>query len=364
MSKFDHQQTIYVTSFNKIDGTDSNFTASINLDSSVTYDRVVVLNCTIPKSYYSISTGFNFFTLTELGQSLIVTIPEANYNRTSLGVVLASKLNATSALMGHNWHYAVTTPNQAAQGDSGHYIFTVSSNTGQPTFTFNDTTLINEDMGFARSTSYTFSANVLESVNVCNLQPFNNIFVHCNLIQNATGSGVNTDVMLSLPANVGTVPFSNIGYLCPDAEAFSHKISGNSNIISISLTDEDGVPINLHGVACQFTLMFYKKNRTWELMETFIKYATTLLSKARQTFFRDFDQDPTMQQTPQQPAKIADEIAKELEKKYATDQYQYVQDVRDELEQEYQDELEQKYQDEQNEYGNEYQDQYQDEYQE
>ena len=136
MACIDDFQYVYINSADRLSGSDADFTYSINLDPNNEFDHVTVKQIAVPKSYYSVSSGYNYFTLTELGFSIKVIIPAANYNRVSLALVIASQLNAASVSLGHGWTYVVSYPNANTVGDTGFYTYTVSGNTGQPTFTF------------------------------------------------------------------------------------------------------------------------------------------------------------------------------------------------------------------------------------
>ena len=116
----------YVNSYNRVVKSDStsNFSVQINLPKNNVFDRVVVSQVSIPKSYYMIPLGYNTFTLQEPTKlSQVVTIPAGNYTRTNLLLQLALSLNTASALN----YFPVLSPYT--------YNVTASALTGKLTFT-------------------------------------------------------------------------------------------------------------------------------------------------------------------------------------------------------------------------------------
>ena len=59
------QRIYYVNTLNRASGTPENFTFTFQIPQSEQYDRVVVLNASIPSSFYLVQSGFNTFTLQE-----------------------------------------------------------------------------------------------------------------------------------------------------------------------------------------------------------------------------------------------------------------------------------------------------------
>lgn len=275
MSRIDDKQIVFINSSDRTSGTDGNFTFSINLRPDNNFDRVTVLEAGIPKSFYSVQTGENTFTLTEGIASATITLPIGNYTRSSLKTELAALLVSSSP---NSWTYAIAIPNQQKECDNGHYTFTVTGNTSQPSFSFNSTTSLAEMMGFNNSLTYTFSANRLESVNVTNLQPFQAVNIHSNLVSPDYAQGVNTDILATIICNTGQATYSNVGYICPDVEAFSRTLaSGATSVATFTLTDEQNTLLDLNGVNCQLVLCFWQKNQSLRLLGGGIKSIVALI---------------------------------------------------------------------------------------
>src|SRR3954470_22945414 len=125
MSLITSKRLFYVDSHQRISGTHSNFTYQLDYKNE-DYDYCVVLQATIPKSYYLIQSGQNTFTLQEGGSAATITVPIGNYSRSSFQSQLQSLLNSLSP---NHWTYAISIPNTLITGDTGLYTYTVTGNT-------------------------------------------------------------------------------------------------------------------------------------------------------------------------------------------------------------------------------------------
>lgn len=253
-----NKKIVYINSKNKTSGTHSNFYYNINLKKT-DYTHVVVLSAQLPKSYYMIQNNLNTFTLEEDGKEATITIPAGNYNRKNLKSTLETLLNASSP---NTWTYAISIPTAP---DTGYYTFSVSGNSSvQPSFIF--TSYLSEQLGFENDTTYNFVGDALTSVNVINLQKESTLFLHSSLV----GTGEN-NILLELYAN--SADFDYITYNCGDVEAYSKEIvSNNADTHNFYLTNEDDIEMNLNGQNINFTLLFYQKDQTNDLVQKFIKY--------------------------------------------------------------------------------------------
>src|SRR5665647_1597299 len=116
---------VYVDSRQRLSGTDSNFTYALNLPADEEYDRVVVLNALIPKSYYLVQTGKNTFQLIEGTSTVTITVPVGDYVLQAWQSTLQTLLNTYSP---HSWTYTITFPNSAAGANTGKLTFNVTGN--------------------------------------------------------------------------------------------------------------------------------------------------------------------------------------------------------------------------------------------
>lgn len=209
------------------------------------FSHVAVAQLFLPKTYYNIQSPNNVFYLTEAGAELTITIPSANYTRTSFKAVVQSIMNSTGTYV-----YTLTIPNVQTTGDDGKYTITVTAPIVQPILRFNKLQMARA-MGFNNDTSYQFSANVLKSENVIDLNNENTIILNSNIVEN----GILQEVFVSNSQN-----FSAISYQNNDIIRTAKKIIyAETNSPRFYITDEDNNPINtLNGLETIFSLIFMK----------------------------------------------------------------------------------------------------------
>lgn len=265
MSSFDASNSYpTVISFNskdRINGTNSSF-LSQPVDLGVNkYDSVCLMCASIPKSYYNMPTNYNSFTLTENGFSTTINITVGSYNKINLAIVLSQLLTAGSATLGNNWTYVVSNPNTQIQPDTFKFTFTVSGNVGlQPTLTFGTNSPFRQ-LGFEQSTSYSFVANTLVSVNAINLAYILRMFIVSNICDQAT-DGVLAEIL-----SVGSFPPQSVIFFQEFNIELNTRVfnSTNNNSWNFSIVDSFGQLIDFVGVPWAFTLVFYKRTDTHEL---------------------------------------------------------------------------------------------------
>jgi len=268
MSKyFLKHQLYYVNSRNRITGDDSDFSFKIDIDPSMKYDKICMLDCSVPKSYYLIQNNYNTFTVSEtvLGSPVLrtITMPVGNYNRNSFRSVLQTQLN-TGAPAGYT--YVITNESINNTQDTGKYTYNCGS-VNATSFIF--TTNIYQQLGFEKNTTNNFSAGVLVSDNVINMNLEPTLFIRSNICDNG-----NDNILQNIMSSSETT-FSSIVFRNPRPEEYSKDITSNqSNIFTFRLTDEDSIPIDLHGQNIVFTLMLYQSNDIDKLIKAGIKYLT------------------------------------------------------------------------------------------
>ena len=266
---FTNKQVFYVNSKLRNTGTNSQFSYYFKIDPNAEFDRVVMLQCSIPKSFYLIPTGANQFVLQEGTNSVTINFPIGNYTRASLAAVLKAQLTANSP---NGYTYNVTYPNTLTSGDLGFFTFTVSGNGAtQPSLIFTNSMF--EQLGFNSGSTNTFNTNTLSSTNVCNLSTETTLFIHSDMCQNSEGDDVLQEIYSS-----GDASFSYINYRNMTPKEYSKNLSlGTSNLFNFNLTDEYGTNIDLNGVNMNFTIMIYKQNKIDNLFKGFMKYITMKL---------------------------------------------------------------------------------------
>jgi hypothetical protein len=262
MSLIESSRIFYVNGAYRETGTSANFTYSFNIPDNEKYDRCVVLQASIPLSYYLIQNGYNTFTLNEGVQSVTITIPQGNYSISSFMSVLASLLNTASP---NGFIYAMSTPNQYTSASTGRYTFTVSNNSGiQPAFIF--TSYMTEVFGFNLNSTNNFISNTLVT-NVLNFIPENGLYLHSDMVIG------DSDILQEIYSN-NTVPFSIITYSCANIESYSKPLATtDTNSFRFTLTNELDQIMELNNQNMLLTVMLYKKNNVDSIFKRFIEYS-------------------------------------------------------------------------------------------
>jgi hypothetical protein len=264
MALIQDKQIFFLDSFNRLPGSISNsdFYFSLDFDNGKEFDRVVLLQCLIPISYYMIQENQNTFTLIEGANQAIVTITPGNYNRRSFAAVLSSLLTAASP---NKWTYSVTFANVGSAVDSGKYTYAVTGNTSQPAIQIDSFCF--EPMGFNKNSLNTFSGNQVISTNVIKLKPGDQIYFHSDICSNK-----NDDVLQDIYA-AGVASYGNILFQQFDAESNSKDfVNNSSNIFHCYITDENNTILNMNGQNVTFSIMLFKRNSIWNMLSGMMKY--------------------------------------------------------------------------------------------
>jgi hypothetical protein len=258
---FLNKRFVYVDSNKRLNGTHSNFFFDLDIKSFGDYDTVCLASCNIPKSYYLIEVGENTFTLREDVHNILISIPAANYTRTTLRTTLQQLLNDNSVL---GIAYTITS-SPSTQGDTGKYTFTCKSNGAvQPAFIF--TTYLTEQLGFNANSTNNFVDNTLESVNVIKLQLEDSVFIHSSLVNNG-----NDDILQDINV-VNNPAYGNITWLCPSFDVFSKRVAKPEKIAHFRITDEANNELDTNGLNCVFCLILYKSENVNKLLKQVLKY--------------------------------------------------------------------------------------------
>ena len=246
----------YVNSENRISGTSSNFTYTFDIPDGSNFDSCLVVDMSIPFTYYIVRTGNNFFTLRELGVDTVITVPRGNYDARTFATALVALLNTNSP---NGWTYSITLDMTLAK-----YTYTVTGNgANQPSFI-----LVNhlaDQTGFATFSTNTFVASLLTSTDVLNFAGPNCLYVHSDMVDDQSS------ILQSLyPSN--TIPFSFITKSCPDPDLYTKKLrTNNSGVFSFSVTDSDNAEIDLNGGEVVFELMLYKKLTIGDMFKKYLE---------------------------------------------------------------------------------------------
>jgi hypothetical protein len=255
---------VYINSEQRQAGSSSNFSFQMTIPQGV-FDRVCVLQASIPQSYYIIENGINTFILRELGVDTTITIPAGNYNVFSMATAVSTLLTTASLNL---WIYKMTYPNSFTESNTGKYEFSVTGNgVNQPSLKF--TNEVHEQFGFELNKYYPFVSGGLKSSNVVSFVPETRLFIHSDI-------GINYDdgdtILQEIYGN-NVMPLSVVSYqLTTDVSAYSKRIrSGLNNIYHFWVTNKNDDQIDLNGQDILITLLLYKRDNFTEVFKNFIQ---------------------------------------------------------------------------------------------
>ena len=245
------KKIFHINSSNRLHGTSSDFDIKIDLPKNNEFNRVCVMDISIPKSYYMVSQGSNTFEI----ENNVISVPPGNYSRKSFQTTLNLLLPEG---------YTVSYNNTNLEPDIGKFLFSGISETN---LSFPSTSRLYELMGFGRESINRFIEGQLISTNVCNLQQESTLFLHSNL-----GSNDDNDILLEV-FSMANPAFSTISLQVSDIEAHSRVLTTrNNNNYRFSLQDENGYPIDLNGLNYVFTLLVYQQEPVYRMIRGLIKY--------------------------------------------------------------------------------------------
>ena len=70
MNHLNQKSIFYIDSQNRTSGTSGNFSINFDMPPNNSYNRIVVMQASIPKSFYLVSAPYNTFQLLETGTTL------------------------------------------------------------------------------------------------------------------------------------------------------------------------------------------------------------------------------------------------------------------------------------------------------
>ncbi len=253
---------VFINSRDREDGTDENFTYNIAFPTGYDYDRVVVLNCLIPKSYYLIQGGIEgTFQLRENDIIVDIHVPVGSYLLSAFRTTIGTLLSNASP---NGLTYTVTYPSLAGV-DTGKWTFVQTNGAIVSSLIFN--THLYEPFGFYAGSSNIFNGTSLTSTCVIKLQSEDRLLIHSNICANP---GMD-DVLVSINSTT-SINYSSISYVCPAPEFYSRILSSpHNNTYNFSLSDENNESIPLNGLNMNITLLFYKKDPIFDQIRNFMK---------------------------------------------------------------------------------------------
>lgn len=196
---------------------------------------VSVQSATIPYSFYNVDY-FNDLLVYNVngGSDINITIPQGNYNVTTLRTYL------TSVMTGFTITYSSL---------NNSYTFTHSTYD----FSFKKTSTCMEILGFDENEDYSSISKSMTSINSINLFTIRNVYIQSNnlILNNINNSTPNNcTILASIPLTTGqfsVVTFSNVNNVRSRIDSIR-----NFTQLNINLTDQDGDILDLNG--CHFSI--------------------------------------------------------------------------------------------------------------
>lgn len=214
---------------------------AIVVDDSIDYIYFSVPYVVAPNSFYIINYTNNKLYVLQSAVTTLYEFPVGNYTSQSFMTVFKSLLPSQfSITLGINSN-----------------VFTITHTT--TTFSLTSASTIDSVMGFSGTTAATGLSLTLSRV--CNFLPLPRINLRCpDLAHSFISASVDgSDVILSVPNNAklnGQIVYNNTSNM-----KTLFKLT-NLNSFKVSLTDDDGNPINFNGISSFFTFQFEIHRRT------------------------------------------------------------------------------------------------------
>ena len=214
---------------------------AIVVDDSIDYIYFSVPYVVIPNSFYIINYTNNKLYVLQSAVTSLYEFPVGNYTSQTFITVFKS-------LLGANFNITLGINSN---------VFTITHTT--TTFSFTSDSTIDAVMGFSGTTPATGLSLTLSRV--CNFLPLPRINLRCpDLAHSFISASIDgSDVILSVPNNAklnGQIVYNNSSNM-----KTLFKLT-NLNSFQVSLTDDDGNPINFNGISSFFTFQFEIHRRT------------------------------------------------------------------------------------------------------
>ena len=262
--------TFLINSHDRMYGSDSDFTVKLPINHSMSFDQCALISAMIPKSWYTVDSNNNQFTLSEGTSSSVITIATANYDAFTFQDTLFDALNDNSP---HNYGYSVSFDESALK-----YTVVVSGNGGvQPSLTFSGCSP-HSLFGELRDTTASFSSDSWTSNHAVLFQNTKYVTIKCSIVEDHGKVGHDPDVLAHIP--VENIPDGGmINYSINLLEAHSRILKGSNNLVRFGLYDDCGGLMNMNNHFVKLIFMTYNHNRYYEMAshniinENAIKYS-------------------------------------------------------------------------------------------
>tara|TARA_Y100000034_G_C6884207_1_gene405739 strand:+ start:1074 stop:2009 length:936 start_codon:yes stop_codon:yes gene_type:complete len=262
----------YIDSDKRVSGTSSDFSYRLDMSENDHFDTCSVLQASIPFTFYMVRDGFNTFQLKETGNdAVLITIPKGNYNINSFKTIVGP-LITTASPTGST--YAITYPASFTETNTNFLTITITAGAATDSqLIFDSSNTLHEQFGFDKGSTNTFDGTSIVSDNATNYIINRSLLIHADIVD-----GGSSNVLQEIYSNNSQIN-GNIVYQSSDALAYSKPLKlGKQNVINIYLSDVNGVKVDLNGQDMNITLLMYKRNKTFEIVEQFIEFAMLNIS--------------------------------------------------------------------------------------
>ena len=250
---------MYVDSKNRINGTSSNFQLNLQLPNN-TWDHVVLMQASIPKSWYLISTILNnntFIYQEGSGVFNTITIPDGSYNKISMTIVLKSLLQSVTTF-GLNAFSITYSNNQSAQDTFKYTFSSISTTISKLIFSNNNLATI---LGFNNNSTNSFSIIPLIAPNAYNFASITRLFIKSTL-SNYADRSILQEIFQSQPDQ--SIVYYNQLEINSNAKLFTEN---NDDIFSFVIQDRYGNVVDLNGIDWVCSLLFFNMDDTNEFIK-------------------------------------------------------------------------------------------------
>ena len=262
-------QTYYINSYDRISGTDTNFMCKKLDFNNIPYTHCCVKQAGVPKVFPNIPTGYNTFTLIEKGVSRTITLEVGYYNKNTMIAVLPALLNQASVLNGNNWIYTMSY-RTALQVQNFKFTFLVSGNGGfQPSFSFTQDQIFLQ-LGFDVGT-HVFSSSTLVSNNIINFNPTSKLYIKSDLVSSSNDNVLQEIFSCDLVGFGSSIYYENQGNIDLDSKML---VGNQKDSFNIQLVNENNQLVDLQGQDWSFSIVFYVRQDTQELIREDLKIKT------------------------------------------------------------------------------------------
>lgn len=246
----------HISSYQREDGDINNFRQSIKIPAN--HNRVSLVSCSIPKSYYLIMDGHNTFLL----DTVQYTLTPGNYSVRTFATAINSLI----------------APAHLSFSDITAKFTLVDS--VHTSLSFPEDSQVAGVWGFPPGSTNTITATKLVSTQVCNFQSVSTIYITSSLVADKVQRF--SEILFTLPVS-GTSDWSFISFDNPcvleTAKFTTLPTTDNTTLLNLpvhfSLLDEDGYRIDTNGIEWNMTIRTWTHEPLYDLMKKYVTFSAT-----------------------------------------------------------------------------------------